>query len=138
LHFPAEILWQLEHEWGYVGIWAAFEVCGKPVNNANIRRRQGYQEAHRDNFQGLLKPYVPRREGAIIHEGMIFLVIEKSRYLKLKGLEKRQADAAKENMQKSHALQGVDVSMPGGGSHPSALAKNRHRQSFEPGPEIPD
>jgi hypothetical protein len=138
LHFPAEVLWQMEHEYGFVGGWFAFEVVGKPVHNVTIRLRQGYQHAERDSFQGLLKPYVPRRDGPIIHEGLAFLVIDKSRYLTLRQLEKREATAAKENMQKSHALQGVDVSMPGGGGHPSALAKNRHRQSFEPGPDIPD
>src|SRR5262245_60018853 len=65
LRFPVEILWQLEHEWGYVGQWAAFEVMGAPVKNALIRKQQGYQEATRTSFQGLLKPYVPRRDGPI-------------------------------------------------------------------------
>jgi hypothetical protein len=138
LGFPAEVLWQMEHEYGFVGQWCAFEVNGQPVDNVTIRLRQGYQHAHRNNFQGLLKPYVAKRDGPIIHRGLAYLVISRDRYLKLRGLEKREADAAPENMRRSHANEGVGgISMPEG-NNAAARAKNRHRQSFEPGPQIPD
>jgi hypothetical protein len=138
LHFPAEVLWQMEHEYGYCGEWAAFENCGVPVRNLTIRLQQGFQQATRNSFQGLLKPYVAKRDGPIIEGGLAFVVIPKPLYLKLKGLEHREAVNAKEQMKRSHMTEGVSgITMPEGNS-PAALAKNRHQQSFEQGPRIPD
>jgi hypothetical protein len=58
---------------------------------------------------------------------------------KARAYDKRMAEAPKQEMRRSHALEGINVSMPGGGDHPSALAKNRHHTSYEPGPtKIPD
>jgi hypothetical protein len=94
LHFPAEVLWAQEHEYGYIGGWFAYENAGQSVDNVTIRLRQGYQHAHRDSFQGLLKPYVAKRDGPITHRGLAYLVIPRDRYLKLRGLEGREAKAA--------------------------------------------
>jgi hypothetical protein len=55
-----------------------------------------------------------------------------------KAHDARAAKAAIENMRRSHAEEGVSgVSMPEG-NNAAARAKNRHRQTFEPGPRIPE
>ena len=74
LHFPAEVLWQMEHEFGYGGEWVAFENCGAPVKNLSIRLSQGFQQATRNSFQGLFKPYVAKRDGPITEGGLAFVV----------------------------------------------------------------
>ena len=138
LGFPLEVLWQLEHEWGYGGEWAAFENCGLPDKRLTIRLGQGFQQPTRDSFQGLFKPYVAKRPGPITEGGLAFIVAPMHIYRRLKQLEKREADAAPENMRRSHRDEGVSgVSMPEG-NNAAARAKNRHKSTFEPGPQIPE
>ena len=138
LGFPLEVLWQLEHEWGYGGEWAAFENCNMPDNRLTIRLRQGFQQPTRDSFQGLFKPYVAKRDGPITEGGLAFIVAPMHIYRRLKQLEKREADAAPENMRRSHRDEGISgVTMPEGNvAH--ARAKNRHHTDYEPGPRIPE
>jgi hypothetical protein len=82
--------------------------------------------------------YLGHRDGVIKVENMVLMRQPIEVQAKARLYEKRQAEAAITNMRQSHAETGVDVSMPEGGRHPSALAKNRHRTSYEEGPKIPD
>jgi hypothetical protein len=89
-----------------------------------------------DNFGGALD-HLCDRDGNIVREGLRLMARPVEIQRVAEAHDKRAAKAAVDQMKASHQVEGVTVSMPGGGSHPSALRQNRHKQTFEPGPKIP-
>jgi hypothetical protein len=124
----------IEREWGYSLLWVMFECAGKPFpDRVSWRKRNGYAEVHRGNFNGALD-HLCDKDGRITKEGLILMARPTQIQRMAEAHEERAAKHAIEQMKRSHMEEGVDVK---GGDHPSALAKNRHRQTFEP-VKIPD
>jgi hypothetical protein len=140
LSIDLDIVRSIENEWGYSLLWVCFEANGKPFPNlVSARKRNGYAEVKRGNFGGLLDHMVDRNSDGIRHEGLVLMARPMEIQRMAQAHDKAAAKAAIENMRKSHSEEGVSgISMPEGGRHPSALQKNRHRTTYEEGPEIPD
>jgi hypothetical protein len=137
LAIDPDIVRGIEREWGFSLLWVMFECNGKPFpDRVNARKRNGYADVRRGNFGGSLD-YLCDKDGRITKEGLILMARPVQIQRMAEQHEKRAAKGAIEQMKQSHATEGVDVPMPEGGKHPSALAKNRHQQSFEPF-KIPD
>jgi hypothetical protein len=127
----------IRDEWGFSLLWVMYETMGKPFpDRVNWRKRNGYAEIHKGNFGGLLD-HLCDKDGRIVKEGLVLMARPVQIQRMAEAHDKRAAKEAVTQMQKSHMTDGVDVSMPDGGRHPSALAKNRHQQSFEP-LKVPD
>jgi hypothetical protein len=127
----------IEREWGYSLLWVMFECCGKPFpDRINWRRRNHYAEVKKGNFGGTLD-HLCDKDGRITKEGLVLMARPIEIQRMAQAHEEKQAKDAIERMKAAHAEEGVDVSMPGGGKHPGARAKNMHRQTFEP-VKIPD
>jgi len=88
------------------------------------------------NFGGTLD-HLCDKDGRITKEGLVLMARPIEIQRMAQAHEEKQAKDAIERMKAAHAEEGVDVSMPGGGKHPGARAKNMHRQTFEP-VKIPD
>jgi hypothetical protein len=135
LSIDPDIVRGIEREWGYSLLWVCFECNGKPFPNlVSARKRNGYAEVRRGNFGGALD-HLCDKDGRIVREGLVLMARPMEIQRMAVAHDVRAAKAAIENMRRSHAEEGVPVE---GGDHPSALAKNRHRQNFEPGPRIPE
>jgi hypothetical protein len=127
----------IEREWGYSLLWVMFECVGKPFpDRVNWRKRNGYAEVTKGNFDGALD-HLCDKDGRITKEGLVLMARPVQIQKMAQAHEERAAKHAIEQMKRSHMEEGVDVSMPGGGKHPGARAKNMHRQTFEP-VKIPD
>jgi hypothetical protein len=101
------------------------------------RQRNGYADVHRGNFGGALD-HLCDRDGNIIREGLRLMARPVEIQRIATAHDKHAADAAITNMRRSHAEEGLsNISMPEG-NNAAARAKNRHRQTFEPGPRIPE
>jgi hypothetical protein len=139
-YIPADIVESFRRDYGRVLMWVALEVLGKPLDDfVAARRRNGWEEMPSKEAGGPgIFDYLGVRDSIIRIENMVLMHQPEETNKKARAYEKRQAAAAITNMRQSHATEGVDVSMPEGGRHPSALAKNRHRTSYEEGPKIPD
>jgi hypothetical protein len=139
-YIPADIVESFRCDYGRVLMWVALEVLGKPLDDfVAARRRNGWEEMPSKEAGGPgIFDYLGVRDGIIRIENMVLMHQPEETNKKARAYEKRQAAAAITNMRQSHATEGVDVPMPEGGRHPSALAKNRHRTSYEEGPKIPD
>ena len=138
LAIDPDIVRGIEREWGYSLLWVCFEANGKPFPNlVSARRRNGYADVHRGNFGGALD-HLCDRDGNIVREGLRLMARPIEIQRMAEAHDKRAAKAAVDHMKASHQSEGLNVSMPGGGDHPSALRQNRHKSTFEPGPRIPE
>jgi hypothetical protein len=140
LSIDPEIVRGIEREWGYSLLWVMFECNGKPFpDRVNARKRNGYSEIRRGNFNGALD-HMCNKDNRIVVEGLVLIARPTQIQRIAEQHDKRAAKAAIENMRRSHAEEGVGgISMPEGNTA-AARAKNRHRQTFEPfdGDKIPD
>ena len=133
-----DIVRSIEKEWGYSLLWVAFEVNGKGFPQlVSARKRNGYAEVKRGNFGGALDHMVDKHGDGIRHEGLILRARPMEIQRMAKAHDAKLAKDAVAQMKASHQMEGVNVTMPGGGDHPSALKQNRHRTSYEPG-SIPE
>jgi hypothetical protein len=139
LAIDPEIVRGIEREWGFSLLWVCFEAGGKPFpDRVNARKRNGYAEVKRGNFGGALDHMCDKHDGGIRHEGLMLMARPMEIQRIAKAHDDRAAKAAIENMRRSHSEEGLSgVSMPGG-NDPVARKKNTHRQTFEPGPQIPE
>jgi hypothetical protein len=64
--------------------------------------------------------------------GLILMCRPRGYEEQARSYEKRKAARNIEQMKQSHAEQGIDVPMPQGGQHESALRQNRHKQTYVP------
>src|SRR5215472_94563 len=137
LAIDPDIVRGIEREWGYSLLWVCFECNGKPFPQlVSARKRNGYAEVRRGNFGGALD-HLCDRDGNIIREGLRLMARPAKIERMAKAHDAKMAKDAVAQMKASHQIEGVNVTMPGGGDHPSALKQNRHRTSYEPGP-IPE
>jgi hypothetical protein len=133
-----EVTDTIERDWGMKLCWFALEIAGKPNEFIAARRRNQWEEVRAGDFEGQLD-YLGVKDGIICIESVALFRQPIEIYRKAVAYERRQAAGAITNMRRSHAEEGVGgVSMPGGAEHPSALQKNRHKTSYEPGPKIPE
>jgi len=78
------------------------------------------------------------KDGRIHKEGLVLMGRPLQIERKAKAHDARMAQAAVSQMKSSHQLEGVSgVTMPEG-NNAAARAKNVHRQTYEPGPRIPE
>jgi hypothetical protein len=121
-------------------MWVSLECMGKPMDDfVAARRRNGWEEMPSKEAGGPgLFDYLGVKDGVVRVENMVLMHCPIEIYEKARAYDKRQAAGAISNMRRSHSEEGVNVSMPEGGRHPSALQKNRHRTSYEEGPRIPE
>jgi len=132
LAIDPDIVRSIQNEWGYSLLWVMYEVHGAPFpDRVNARRRNGYADVHKGNFGGALD-YLCDKDGRVTRGGLQLMARPTQIQKLAEAHEKRATEQAVSQMKASHQLEGVNVPMPGGGDHPSALAKNRHRQTFEP------
>jgi hypothetical protein len=132
LAIDPDIVRGIEREWGFSLLWVMFECNGQPFpDRVNARKRNGYADVHKGNFGGALD-HLCDKDGRITKGGLILMARPTQIQRMAEAHEKRATEQAVSQMKASHQLEGVNVSMPGGGDHPSALAKNRHKQTFEP------
>ena len=119
--------------------WCCFEAAGKPTPEyITARQKNGFVDCRGSDFDHKLA-YLAGPDCRIVVGGLILMCRPREYEEQARAYEKRKAALNIEQMKQSHSEQGVAVSMPDGGLHPSALAKNRHKQSYEPGPvKIPD
>jgi hypothetical protein len=130
LAIDLDIVRGIEREWGYSLLWVCYECNGKPFPNlVSSRKRNGYCEVRKGNFGGALDHMADKHDGGIRHEGLVLMARPVEIQRIAKAHDKRAAEAAIENMRKSHSEVGIPVE---GGDHPTALAKNRHKKSYEP------
>jgi len=140
-YIPYDVVESFRRDYGRALMWVSLECAGKPMDDfVAARRRNGWEEMPSREAGGPgIFDYLGVRDGIIRIENMVLMHQPVEINEKARAYEKRQAAGAITNMRQSHAEQGVDVPMPEGGRHPSALAKNRHRTSYEEGPnKIPD
>jgi hypothetical protein len=139
LSIDADIVRGIERDWGYSLLWVCFENCGVPTPNlVSARVKNGYAPVQRGNFGGALDHMCDKRDDGIRHSGLMLMARPTQIEEMARRHDKRAAKAAVDHMKASHQAEGLNVSMPGGGDHPSALRQNRHRSTFEPGPKIPE
>jgi len=132
LAIDADTVRSIEREWGYSLLWVMYECAGKPFpDRVNWRKRNGYADVRKENFGGCLA-HMADKDGRITKEGLVLMARPMQIQRMAQAHDERAAKNAIEQMKRSHMTEGVDVPMPEGGKHPSALAKNRHQQSFEP------
>jgi hypothetical protein len=139
LAIDPEIVRGIRDDWGYCLLWVCYEVTGRPFPQlVNARQRNGYAPVTKGNFGGCLDYLTDKHDGGIRHEGLMLMARPVEIEHMAKAHDKRAAKAAIENMRRSHAEEGVSgVTIPGG-NDPAALRQNRHRQTFEPLPKIPE
>jgi hypothetical protein len=140
-YIDRDLVKNFERDYGRRLMWVALECMGKPLDDfVNARRRNGWEEmpSRQTGGPGIFD-YLGVRDGVVKVENMVLMHQPIEVNEKARAYEKRQAEAAIRQMRQSHALEGLNVSMPGGGQHESALRQNRHRTSYEPGPtKIPE
>jgi hypothetical protein len=108
--------------------WCVFEAAGKPTPEwISARQKNGFVDCRRGDFDGKLD-YLCGSDGRMVVGGLVLMCRPREYEEQARAYEKRKAALNIEQMKQSHAEQGVNVK---GGDHPSALAKNRHRQSYE-------
>jgi len=135
-YIPKDITDSIAAEWGQALMWMALEILGQPNEFIASRRRNQWEEVRAGDFEGQFDHF-GIKDGIIRIEGMALFRQPIEKHRKARAYDKRQADAPIVGNIRKHSVEGIDVSMPGGGDHPSALAKNRHVRSYEPGPKIP-
>jgi hypothetical protein len=140
-YIPADVVKDFERDYQRRLMWVSLECMGKPMDDfVMARRRNGWEEMPSRQAGGPgIFDYLGVRDGVVKVENMVLMHQPVQTNDKARAYEKRQAEAAIKQMRQSHALEGVNVAMPGGGQHESALRQNRHRTSYEPGPvKIPE
>jgi hypothetical protein len=138
-HIDREIIQAIERDYGYSLLWVTYEVAGKPFPEFVIaRQRNRFAKVKRGNFGGLLD-HMCDRDDLVTVTGSVLMGRPIQIETMARKYDKRMAKHAVEQMKTSHKTQGVDVPMPGANT-PETLARNRHRQSFEPfrADDIPD
>jgi hypothetical protein len=138
-YIPRDVVKNFEIDYGRRLMWVALECMGKPLDDfVAARRRNGWEEMPSRQAGGPgIFDYLGVRDGVVKVENMVLMHQPVEINDKARLYEKRQAEAAITNMRRSHADEGIPVSMPGG-NDPAARAKNVHRRSYEPGPKIPE
>lgn len=131
LNIDRDIIKSIERDFGFSLTWIAESVLGAEQNESvSARRKNGFAEVVRGNFGGSLD-FLCDASGRITKGGLVLM----GRPIEIQQIansyEKRLAKKAITDMRKKHAEEGVDVSMPGGGKHQSALSQNRHRTEME-------
>ena len=130
LAIDKEIIWTIEHEYGFVLQWAAYMVLGRPQpERINNLKRNRWQEVTRASFGGLLRPYFGEDKDSLTCEGQVCMAVPKIIWDKLKRNDSRAARDQVAQNERSHTTEGVNVP---GGSHESALAHNKHRHDYSP------
>jgi hypothetical protein len=131
-NIPTEIVQEI---WDYYDghlQWCVFEAGGKPTPEwISARQKNGFVDCRRGDFDGLLD-FLAGPDGRMVTGGLVLMCRDRRYQEAALAYQARQADTPKVELRHAHAEQGVDVSMPGGGSHPSARAQNRHKTSYEP------
>jgi hypothetical protein len=118
----------IARDYGFVVEWHVQEVAGKIMDRfIAARARNHWAPVVKGNFGGALdhlcdRDGYARREGQLL-EGLPIQIYE----MAVRHRDRAARDAVQQ-MKRSHSTEGVPVQ---GGDHPSALAKNRHRQTFE-------
>ena len=134
LQIDADIVRSIRDDYGFVLMWVVHECAGKPFPDlVNARKRNGFAEVRAENFGGALR-HMADKSGRIAKEGLVLMARPVEIERKARAHDARMAKEAIDHMKASHASEGVPVA---GGDHPSALSKNRHRQTFEP-LKVPD
>jgi hypothetical protein len=120
-------------------LWVCAENCGKPTPQlVSARKKNGYAEVHRGNFNGALDHMCGKHDDGIRHEGLILMARPVQIERIAKQYDARAAKAAIENMRKSHRDEGVSgVTMPDANVE-HVRKRNAHRTTYEEGPKIPD
>jgi hypothetical protein len=137
-YIPKDVTDSIERDWGQALVWMALEILGKPNEFIAGRRQNQWEEVRAGDFEGQFDHF-GIKDGIIRIEGMVLFRQPIEIHRKARAYDKRQAAAPIIDNVRKHSETGVDgITMPGGAEHPSALQKNRHRQSFEPGPRVPD
>jgi hypothetical protein len=138
LSIDSDIVHGIERDWGFSLLWVCYECNGKPFPDlVSARMRNGYAEIRKGNFGGALD-FMCNKDGRIQKEGLVLMARPVEIERKAKAYEARMARDAVEQMKRSHRDEGVSgISMPGG-NDPAARSRNIHRQTFEPGPKIPE
>jgi hypothetical protein len=131
-HIDHEIIQAIERDYGYSLLWVTTEIAGKPYPEFVIsRQRNRFARVKRGNFGGLLD-HMCDRDGLVTVLGAVLMGRPMQIEMMARKHDKRMAKHAVEQMKSSHKTDGLaGVTMPEGNS-PAALAKNRHRQTFEP------
>jgi hypothetical protein len=128
LHIDEELIRNIKNDYDFVLQWVAESVTGQPQDQSlSARRKNGFAEVHRGHFGGMLDSYC-NRDSRIEKGGLVLMARPAFIEGKARAYEKRAARGAVEQVRKKHGETGVDVK---GGNHPSALEKNRHKQTFE-------
>jgi hypothetical protein len=123
------ILAGIARDYGFVVEWHVQEVGGKVMDQfISARARNRWAPVRKGNFSGALD-HLCDRDGYIRRDGLLLEGLPIQIYEQALRHRDRAAKDAVQQMKRSHATEGVPVE---GGDHPSALAKNRHRQTFEP------
>lgn len=134
LSIDPDVVRSIRDEYGFVLMWVVHECAGKPFPDlVNARKRNGFAEVRAENFGGALR-HMADKSGRIAKEGLVLMARPSQIEAKARAHDARMAKEAIDHMKASHASEGVPVA---GGDHPSALSKNRHRQTFEP-LKVPD
>jgi hypothetical protein len=109
--------------------WHVQEVGGQ-IQDRHIttRARNRWAPVVRGNFGGALD-HLCDRDGYVRRNGQLLEGLPIQFYEVAKAYQRRAADDAPAQMKRKHAAEGIPVQ---GGDHPSARAKNVHRQSYEP------
>src|SRR5262249_16905874 len=132
LAIDPDIVRGIEREWGYSLLWVMFECAGKPFpERVNARKRNGYAEVHRGNFSGALDQ-MGEKAGHITREGWVRRARPMQIHARAEGKNNRPPKTPANKIKPGPAIEVVDVPRRGGGKLPSARAKTRHQQSFEP------
>jgi hypothetical protein len=123
------ILAGIARDYGFALEWHIQEVGGKVMDSfITARARNHWAPVRKGNFGGVLD-FLADRDGYMRREGQLL----EGRPIQIQEMaiahRQRAAKAPIDEMKRKVATEGVPVQ---GGDHPSALAKNRHRQTFEP------
>jgi hypothetical protein len=125
----------IERDWQQALGWKALEIMGKPNEFLPSYRVNQWEEVRAGDFDGQFDHF-GIKDGIICIENVALFRRPIQIHRKAVAWDKRQADAPIMDRRKAHAEVGVEnISMPGGASHPSARAHNRHRTTYE---KIPD
>jgi hypothetical protein len=135
-YIQKDITDSIERDWGQKLQWMALEILGKP-NDLTSFRQNLWEEVRAGDFEGQFDHF-GIRDGIVCVERVALFRRPIEMHRKAVTYRDREAAAPIVGNIRKHSVEGVDVPMPGGGGHPSALAKNRFVRSYEPGPKIPD
>jgi len=112
--------------------WCCFEVAGKPTPEwISARQKNGFVDCRRGDFDGKLD-FLAGPDGRMVVGGLVLMCRPREYEDQARSYEKRKARQQVAQNEASHATQGIDVTMPGGGQHETALRQNKHNRSYVP------